>query len=95
MRQVIGWMEKEDSGDTYDVEASRNRNQWTFRRRLNRRYDWETFDAGVGDWERLLDTLKRKYQRRRCAWRDVEQVQAFLDRARAAAGLPPSADDAS
>ena len=92
MRQVIGWTEKDPSGDTYDVEAARNRNQWTFRKRLNRRCDWETFAPGVGDWERLLDTLERKYQRRRCAWRDVEQVQAFLARARETAGVPQPPD---
>ncbi|MCC5850066.1 MAG: hypothetical protein JJU29_18420 [Verrucomicrobia bacterium] len=82
MRQIIGWTRDDDKGVSIDVEASRNRNQWTFRRRRNRRHEWETFSPELVDWETLLDTLQRKYQRRRCAWRDVEQVQAFLDEAR-------------
>jgi len=82
VRQVIGWTRDDENGVSHDVEAARNRNQWTFRRRRNRRYDWQTFAPELVDWEILLDTLQRKYQRRRCAWRDVEQVQAFLDQAR-------------
>lgn len=82
MKQILGWTEKSDDEATYAVEAHHNRNQWTFKRRQNRRDLWETFSPEIRDWEALLDLVQRKYQRRRCAWRDVEEVQTFLDKAK-------------
>ena len=82
MRQILGWMDPDNEIGPCDVEAERNRNQWTFRRRANRRDDWETFPPEVRDWEALLDLIQRKYQRRRCAYRDVEQVQQFLEKSK-------------
>lgn len=84
MRQSLGWTDSLPDDGPFDVEASRNRNQWTFKRRRNRRENWETYPPEVRDWEALLDLVQRKYQRRRCAWRDVEEVQCFLDKARSA-----------
>lgn len=81
MRQILGWMDKENEIGACDVEAERDRNQWIFRRRRNRREDWEVFTPKVRDWASLLDLIERKYQRRRCAWRDVEQVRQFLETA--------------
>jgi len=82
MRQKIGWTEKDPERGKLDVEAERNRNHWTFTKRANRRQEWETIEPKVADWENLLDVLERKYQRRRCAWRDVEQVQQELEKAK-------------
>ena len=82
MRQKVGWTEKDPERGKLDVEAARNRNEWTFTKRANRRESWEKIDPRVADWENLLDVLERKYQRRRCAWRDVEQVQAELEQAK-------------
>jgi hypothetical protein len=82
MKQTLGWTDTEREDGPCDVEAHHNRNQWTFKRRRNRRELWETYSPELQDWEALLDLLQRKYQRRRCAWRDVEEVQAFLDKAR-------------
>lgn len=83
MRQKIGWTERDADGVQWKVEASRNRNAWTFARRAHRRDDWERIEApSVGQWESLLASLDRKYRRRRCAWRDVEQVQQFLQAAK-------------
>jgi hypothetical protein len=86
MRQKIGWTEKDADGTSWNVEASRNRNVWTFVRRAHRNDKWESLsEPSVENWERLLEVLERKYQRRRCAWRDVEQVQQELATARARA----------
>ena len=83
MRQKIGWTERDADGVQWKVEASRNRNEWTFVRRAHRRDDWEKIDRpSVESWEMLLDNLERKYQRRRCAWRDVEQVRDHLELAK-------------
>lgn len=83
MRQTLGWTERTPEGVKLEVEAFRERNHWTFTKRANRRQDWETVETpSVSDWQQLLDLLERKYQRRRCAWRDVEQVQEFLAEAR-------------
>ena len=83
MRQKIGWTEQDADGVQWNVEASRNRNEWTFVRRAPRRDEWRRLDPPpVESWENLLDALERKYQRRRCAWRDVEQVQLELKHAR-------------
>lgn len=82
MRQKIGWTERDGNGVQWNVEASRHRNAWTFVRRSHRRDDWERIEIpSVDQWTQLLDTLERKYQRRRCAWRDVEQVQQYLQEA--------------
>jgi len=82
MRQILGWMDPENEIGPCDVEAERKLNQWIFRRRANRRESWETFPPAVRDWEYLLDLIERKYRRRRCAWRDVEQVQDFLEKSK-------------
>jgi hypothetical protein len=83
MRQKVGWTERDAEGVQWNVEASRNRNEWTFVRRAHRRDDWEALDPpSVADWEHLLGVLERKYQRRRCAWRDVEQVRERLNLAK-------------
>lgn len=83
MRQTLGWTEKNSKGIKVEVEAFRERNHWTFTKRINRRHDWEPVETPtMADWEQLLDLLERKYQRRRCAWRDVVQVQEFLAEAK-------------
>jgi hypothetical protein len=78
MKQTLGWTDSLTENGPYDVEAHHNRNQWTFKRRRHRRDAWETYEPYTHDWEALLDLLQRKYQRRRCAWRDVEEVQNHL-----------------
>ena len=83
MRSILGWKEKDEDGRKWEVEASHERNHWTFTKRLNRRHDWETIEPPpLAYWEQLLDLLERKHQRRRCAWRDVEEVQNFLAEAK-------------
>lgn len=81
MRHTLGWKEIDELGNKLEVEANRERNHWTFAKRKNRRYAWDAVEPTVADWKELLDLLERKYQRRRCAWRDVEEVQGFLDEA--------------
>ncbi len=82
MRQTLGWMEKDENGHTVDVEATRDRNVWTLRRRATRRDEWDDIpQPTAAQWTTLLDLLERKYHRRRCAWRDVEQVQLCLAQA--------------
>lgn len=82
MRQTLGWTARGDDGEKLDVEATLNRNQWTFKRRANRNDPWETYEPRVPDWEALVDLLDRKYRRRRCAWREVEQATEFLEKAK-------------
>ncbi len=83
MRQQIGWTSRDEDGVKWDVQAHRNRNIWVFTRRAHRTEDWQPIDPpGVEDWENLLDVMQRKYQRRRCAWRDVEQVEHELEQAK-------------
>lgn len=82
MRHTLGWKEVDALGNKLEVEANRERNQWTFAKRKNRRYEWDPVEPSIADWEELLGLLERKYQRRRCAWRDVEEVQEFLKEAR-------------
>jgi len=83
MRQKLGWAERDEDGRKLEVEAFRECNDWTFHKRGHRTEDWVKIDRpSVSDWERLLDLVERKYQRRRCAWRDVEQVKTFLEHAK-------------
>jgi len=89
MRPTIGWTYRDEDGGKIEVEAAHDRNQWRFQRRGHRTEPWVPLDPpSVEDWERLLDVLQRKYQRRRCAWRDVEEVQHFLEAARKQENLP-------
>lgn len=79
MRPVLGWKETDADGQKWEVEASHERNHWTFAKRSGRREEWvPVAEPSISDWEQLLDLLERKHQRRRCAWRDVEEVQHFL-----------------
>jgi len=83
MRQILGWSENDEEGRKRDVEASRSLNHWTFRYRYNRREEWvDVPQPPLAYWELLVDLLQRKYQRRRCAWHDVEEAKAFLAKAR-------------
>jgi hypothetical protein len=83
MRQILGWSEFDEEGRKRDVEAARSLNQWTFRYRYNRREEWApVVPPPLVYWEQLVDLLERKYQRRRCAWHDVEDAREFLAKAR-------------
>ncbi len=83
MRQILGWSEYDEEGRKRDVEASRSLNHWTFRYRYNRRDEWvPVAPAPILYWEQLVDLLERKYQRRRCAWHDVEDAREALAKAR-------------
>lgn len=83
MRQTLGWKETDAEGQRWEVEAHHERNHWTFAKRTGRRGEWQPVgEPSVADWEQLLDLLARKHQRRRCAWRDVEEVQGFLKEAK-------------
>lgn len=84
MRQTQGWTEKDEKGRKIEVEAFRERNKWSFAKRAGRREEWERLETpSVADWENLVDLLERKYQRRRCAYRDVERARDFLEQAKA------------
>ena len=83
MRDKVGWKVVTDEGVKRDIVASRTRNEWSFRYQEGRADEWhEIKKPTLEHWEALLDLLERKYQRRRCAWRDVEQVKDCLARAR-------------
>lgn len=83
MREKLGWKEITEEGVKRDVVASRTRNTWTFRYREGRADDWhEIHPPGLEQFEQLLDLLERKYRRRRCAWKDVEQAKEMLAKAK-------------
>ncbi len=82
MRSTQGWTERDEDGVKWDIEAHKERNVWKLKRRSHRREPWEQIEnPSRAQREALLDLLKRKYQRRGCAWRDVELAEHFLEEA--------------
>jgi hypothetical protein len=74
------WRERTDDGIRY-YRASHHGVRWTIRTTLKTDPDWEDIplDQVSEDlWRALRDVVWRKYQRRRCAWDRVAELDRIL-----------------
>lgn len=74
------WRERTDDGIRY-YRASHMGDRWSFRTTLKTDPDWEELaPAQVSEelWRALRDVVWRKYQRRRCPWDRVADIDRML-----------------
>jgi hypothetical protein len=77
----IQWHDTDpDTGERRYLRAERFARQWRFMWRLQRRGDWTRgLQPTRAMWEHVLDSLKRRYQRRQgVEEEDVKQVEKIL-----------------
>lgn len=73
------WRERTDEGLRF-WRASRHAGQWTFKTTLKSDPDWEDIDPVPRElWEELREILWRKYQRKRCPWKLIEDIDKLLE----------------
>ena len=83
--ETFSWQARTDEGDKIVYEATYFGGWWqlscTRKRRRSCRdgEDPQPAEFTPEIWQKLLDLLKRKYSRRRVAWKLVQQVQDILD----------------
>lgn len=83
--ETFSWQERTDDGEKLVYRASYFGGWWqlTCVPKPSRAYREEVqpcrAEFTAERWKTLLDLLKRKYRRRRVAWKLVQQVQDILD----------------
>ncbi len=74
------WREQSAEGLRY-FRATHHGERWTILSTLKTDPDWEKLDpAAIPEdvWRALRDVVWRKYQRRRCPWERVMELDKFL-----------------
>jgi hypothetical protein len=72
------WHERTEEGVRY-YRANHHGNKWTFITTLKTDPDWEAIDPVPEEiWRELRDILWRKYQRKRCPWKFIADIDKIL-----------------
>lgn len=72
------WHERTEEGLRY-YRANYHGDRWTFITTLKTEPDWHPIDPVPEErWRELRDILWRKYQRKRGAWRIIEDIDKML-----------------
>lgn len=72
------WRERTEEGLRF-YRANYHAGRWTFLKTLKTDPDWETVDPVPEElWRELRDILWRKYQRKRCPWKYIEDIDKLL-----------------
>ena len=78
-KQEVSWKLRLEEGGKREVLARRVGGQWFFMERTGRYDPWRDInDPCREDWDRLLDGLKRRYQRKGFSDADVRDVQRVI-----------------
>lgn len=83
--ETFSWQSRTDEGEKVIYEAAYFGGWWQLSctpkmpRSCRDTAEPQPVDFSPGIWRELLDLLKRKYSRRRVAWKLVQQVQNILD----------------
>ena len=73
------WRERVEEGVRY-FKAEHHAGRWAFFTLLKGEDDWTPIETpDVELWKLLRDLLWRKYQRKRCPWRLVEDIDKRLE----------------
>ncbi|MEM9478238.1 MAG: hypothetical protein AAGA58_01110 [Verrucomicrobiota bacterium] len=74
------WRETTPEGETRYYQALHHGGGWQVRSRLKNEEEWQNHEPPTpGDLHVLRDLLWRKYQRRRCPWEDVDQIDKMIE----------------
>jgi len=83
------WHERTEDGNVRYFRAQHFGSAWTLQSTLRTDAAWIEHDPiTLEEWRMIRDVLFRKYQRRRGAWKEVELIDATIERLEAAAGIP-------
>src|SRR5210317_1468200 len=73
------WRETGDDGMRY-YRAVYHGGRWTISSQLKDEEEWTPHDPpDLELWRNLRDVLWRKYQRKRCPWKMVEEIDKLLE----------------
>lgn len=73
------WRERGEDGIRF-WRATRYCGNWEFKTTLKKDPDWEDIDPVPRElWEKLREILWRKYQRKRCPWKLIEDIDKILE----------------
>jgi hypothetical protein len=74
------WRMTTPEGEKREVRATRFGKTWRFQSKLKGEPEWTYHDDPArADVEELLEILRRKYQRNRVPYSDVESVEKLLE----------------
>jgi hypothetical protein len=79
----IKWTDEDpNTGQRRFLSANKFAGEWSFKWKLQRRGDWtQGLEPTRAMWEHVLDSLKRRYQRREgVSEEDIDQVERILKR---------------
>ena len=81
--EAHNWRVKTEDG-TFFYKATHHAEQWKLERmpKTSRSVDdvtWELLEFTREDWLTLRDVLWRKYQRKRCPWKFIEEIDKRLE----------------
>ena len=77
--QRHSWREQTEDGLRF-YRASYHAGRWKLDSRLKEEDEWSPHDPITREeWELLRDLLWRKYQRRRCPWKLIAQIDKRLE----------------
>jgi hypothetical protein len=75
----IGWTRRDEEGEQWDVFARRVGAQWLFFIRQRRYEQWQSLDhPPLEDWQKLLDAVRRRVQRRRLRPEEIARVEQMI-----------------
>ena len=73
------WRERDDEGLRF-YRAEHHARRWKISSKLKTDEEWTEHDPVDNElWRRLREVLWRKYQRKRCPWEHVEQIDRILE----------------
>ncbi len=74
------WRERTDEGELRFWRASLFGGNWTLHSRLKHEEEWNDHSPmSLEQVTALREVLFRKYQRRRCAWEEVEKLDRMIE----------------
>lgn len=72
------WSERTEEGKRF-FRVNRVLGKWQFLTTLKTDPDWESIESPSEElWRELRDVLWRRYQRKKCPWKFIEEIDKIL-----------------
>ncbi len=73
------WRERTKDGELRFIRATKHGGNWKFQSRLRSEEEWTTHQVpALDDLRELKEILRRKYQRRRASYEDVQEIENLI-----------------
>ncbi|MDP0492555.1 MAG: hypothetical protein Q7Q71_16030 [Verrucomicrobiota bacterium JB023] len=74
------WRDRDEEGLIF-FKATHHGGRWTLESQRKGDEEWTTHDPiKREEWEAMRDVLFRKYQRKRCPWKLIENIDKVLEK---------------